>query len=238
MDRRGFLKYAGATVAVVGVSALGAYYLLRPQPQIVSPTTISSSSLAKSTPSKSLSTVSTSTASIQAYSGVSGAVHQSNFDRLSGQGYRIISLSVYGEPTSPLYAAVWAQRPGAAWVEVHGVNATDYQSFFNTWTAKGYAPTIISATGLVANAVFAAVFEQGISGSQWLARNDMTSGQATNSSTFQYQNALASKQNMILQSFAIYGNLNDRRYAAIWQANPGFVKWHVHPADTATNYQT
>jgi len=168
---------------------------------------------------------------------VSGAVHQSNFDRLSGQGYRIISLSVYGEPTSPLYAAVWAQRPGAAWVEVHGVNAVDYQSFFNTWTAKGYAPTIISATGLVANAVFAAVFEQGISG-QWLALHDMTSGQTTNSSTFQYQNTLASTQNMMLQSFAIYGTLNDRRYAAIWKANPGFVKWHVHPADTATNYQT
>jgi hypothetical protein len=32
MDRRRFLKYAGATAAVVGVSALGLDYVLRPSP--------------------------------------------------------------------------------------------------------------------------------------------------------------------------------------------------------------
>src|SRR5262245_55445058 len=43
---------------------------------------------------------------------------------------------------------------------------------------------------------------------------------------------------MILRSVAIYGTASDRRYAAVWHANPGFVKWHVHPSDTASSYQT
>src|SRR5262249_14147773 len=104
----------------------------------------------------------------EAYHGVTGAQHQANFNRLSGQGFRMISLSVYGEPEDARYAAVWVQRNGAAWVAVHGVNSAGYQSFFDTWTARGFVPVVVSATGLANNAVFAAVFEQGISG-PWFA---------------------------------------------------------------------
>jgi CubicO group peptidase (beta-lactamase class C family) len=42
---------------------------------------------------------------------------------------------------------------------------------------------------------------------------------------------------MILRSVAIYGTASDRRYAAVWHANPPFVKWHVHPSDTGASYQ-
>ncbi|MBA2678260.1 MAG: serine hydrolase [Ktedonobacteraceae bacterium] len=173
---------------------------------------------------------------VEAYHGVTGSQHQSNFDRLSRQGYRIISLSVYGAPGDPRYAAVWVQRQGAASVAVHGVNSAGYQSFFNTWTAKGFAPVIVSATGPMANAVFAAVFEQGIAGT-WLARHNMTSGADTTSGTFQNQLVTAHDQKMILRSLAIYGTAADRRYAAIWHPNPGYAKWHVHPSDSSANYQ-
>jgi len=40
----------------------------------------------------------------EAYHGVTGAQHQTNFNRLSGQGYRMISLSVYGQPGDAHYA--------------------------------------------------------------------------------------------------------------------------------------
>jgi CubicO group peptidase (beta-lactamase class C family) len=173
---------------------------------------------------------------VEAYHGVTGNQHQSNFDRLSRQGYRLISLSVYGDPRDPRYAAVWVQRSGSAWVAVHGVNSAGYQSFFNTWTGKGFAPVIVSATGPVANAVFAAVFEQGITGG-WLARHNMVAGAEKTAGTFQNQNATARDQKMILRSVAIYGTAADRRYAAIWQANVGYVKWHVHPSDPGANYQ-
>jgi len=172
----------------------------------------------------------------QAYHGVTGAQHQTNFNNLVAQGYRMISLSVYGDPGNALYAAVWVQRQGPAWVAVHGVDSAGYQSFFNTWTAKGYVPVLVSATGAISNAVFAAVFEQGITGS-WFARHGMPSGPATNAGTFQYENAAAAAGKMMLRSVAIYGTATDRRYAAVWHPNPGYVKWHAHPSDTGSSYQ-
>ena len=148
----------------------------------------------------------------------------------------MISLSVYGDPGDARYAAVWVQRQGPAWVAVHGVDSAGYQSFFNNWTAKGFVPVLVSATGAIGNAIFAAVFEQGIAGA-WLARHGMTSGPEANAGTFQNLNKTAHDQKMILRSVAIYGTANDRRYAAVWHANPGFVKWHVHPSDTGASYQ-
>jgi hypothetical protein len=140
----------------------------------------------------------------QAYHGVTGAQHQTNFNRLSAQGFRMISLSVYGDPGDARYAAVWVQRQGTAWVAVHGVDSAGYQSFFNNWTAKGYVLVLVSATGTSSNAIFAAVFEQGIPGA-WFARHGMTSGPDTNAGTFQNLNKTASNQKMILRSVAIYG---------------------------------
>jgi CubicO group peptidase (beta-lactamase class C family) len=173
----------------------------------------------------------------QAYHGVNGAEHQAKFNTLSAQGYRMISLSVYGDSNSPLYAAVWVQRGGPAWVAVHGIDAAAYQSFFNTQTAKGFIPVLVSATGAYASAVFAAVFEQGIQG-PWQARHGVPAGLQNQGGSFDNLNASFAAQGLYIRSFAIYGASNDRRYIAVWHANPGYVKWHVHSADAAPNYQT
>ena len=172
----------------------------------------------------------------EAYHGVTAAQHQANFNRLFGQGFRIISLSVYGNANDARYAAVWVKRPGPAWVAVHGVNSSGYQSFFNTWTGKGFVPIIVSATGTSGDRVFAAVFAQGVSG-HWLARHGLPSGPETNPGTFQNLNKAAHDQKLILRSVSIYGNVFDLRYAAVWHANPGYVKWHAHPSDSPASYQ-
>jgi CubicO group peptidase (beta-lactamase class C family) len=172
----------------------------------------------------------------EAYHGVTAAQHQANFNRLFGQGYRIISLSVYGDSGNPRYAAVWVKRPGPAWVAVHGVNSSGYQSFFNTWTGKGFVPIIVSATGTSGDPIFAAVFGQGVAG-HWLARHGLPSGPEANPGTFQNLNKAAHDQKLILRSVAIYGTGSDLRYAAVWHANPGFAKWHAHPSDSPASYQ-
>jgi CubicO group peptidase (beta-lactamase class C family) len=173
----------------------------------------------------------------QAYHGVTAAQHQTNFNTFSSQGYRMISLSVYGDPSSALYAAVWVQRSGPAWVAVHGIDAAAYQTFFNTWTAKGYVPVLVSATGPIASAVFAAVFEQGIQG-PWQARHGVPAGLPNQGGSFNNLNASFAAQSLYIRSFAIYGDSNNRYYIAVWHSNPGYVKWHVHPADPAASYQT
>ena len=173
----------------------------------------------------------------QAYHGVTAAQHQTNFNKFVAEGYRIISLSVYGDPGDARYAAVWVKRAGPAWVAVHGINAAAYQTWFNTQTAAGYVPVIITATGDVNHAIFAAVFEKGVTGN-WLARHGMTAGPATHVGTFDAENKAATSSGLMLHSVTIYGTATDRRYAAIWHANPIYVKWHVHDADTAASYQT
>lgn len=173
----------------------------------------------------------------QAYHGVNGAQHQTNFNKFSSEGYRMISLSVYGDAGNPLYAAVWVQRSGPAWVAVHGINAAAYQAFFNEWTAKGYAPALVSATGPSASAVFAAVFEQGIQG-PWQARHGVPAGPAQQAGSFDNLNASFAAEGLSIRSFAIYGDPNDHHYIGVWHANPGYVKWHVHSADPAAHYQT
>jgi CubicO group peptidase (beta-lactamase class C family) len=173
----------------------------------------------------------------QAYHGVDAAQHQTNFNNLSAQGYRMISLSVYGDSTNALYAAVWVQRSGPAWVAVHNVDATGYQNFFNQWTAQGYVPVLVSAVGPIATAVFAAVFEQGVAG-LWQARHGVPAGPVNQSGSFDYYNASFASQNLYIRSFAIYGDSVNRYYIAVWQSNPGYVKWHVHSTEPAPNYQT
>jgi Bacterial tandem repeat domain 1 len=121
-------------------------------------------------------------------------------------------------------------------VAVHGVHSDGYQGFFNTWTAKGFVPVIISATGTVSNAVFAAVFQQGITGA-WFAEHGMVSGAPTEAETFQHANAAAVAAQQILSSVAIYDTSADRRYAAGEHANPVYVKWHAHPSDSGASYQ-
>jgi len=160
----------------------------------------------------------------QAYHGVTAADHQAYFNKWSSQGYRMISLSVYGDPGNALYAAVWVQRAGPAWQAIHGVNAADYQSFFSKWSAAGYYPVLVSATGQSNDAVFASVFEQGNPG-PWSAQHGMTLAE------FAIANTVAFNNGQMIRSFSIYGTLLDRRYAAIWHPNPSYVKWHVHSTD-------
>lgn len=170
------------------------------------------------------------------YIDVTGAEHQARFTKLSEQGYRLISISVYGNPSSPRYAAAWVQRGGPAWQAVHGVDATKYQSAVDKWTAEGYAPVLVSATGAFAHAVFAAVFEKGVKG-EWQARHGLPAGPAGGPDAFQQQNALERGKGLILRSATIYGTASDRRYAAVWHSNPTFVKWHLHPAEPGAGYQ-
>ena len=171
-----------------------------------------------------------------AYHGVTGNEHQARFDEWSVQGYRMISLSVYGDPDSPLYAAVWVQRFGPAWEAVHGVDAAGYETFLDSWIGKGYVPTLISATGSFSQTVFAGVLERGITG-PWLVRYGMPGGPVENAGTFQNENASAVAHRMILRSMAIYGTAADRRYAAVWHPNPDYVKSHVHSSDSGLRYQ-
>jgi len=146
------------------------------------------------------------------YYAVTADQHQTNFDTLSTTGYRMISLSVYGQPPNHRYAAVWVQRPGPSYYTIHEVSGAAYQSFFDTHARDGYVSTIITVTGPPSALIFAGVMEQnGVT--KWYQRCGLTTAQYTT----ELQNAQANRY--ILKSFTEYGSPSDRRYCGVWYDN-------------------
>ncbi|HLH60519.1 MAG TPA: hypothetical protein VKV20_02450 [Ktedonobacteraceae bacterium] len=74
------------------------------------------------------SSIQTSSSSFQALSNVvvyynkSSAYHLDQIATLGSSGYRPISLSIYGSPTNPRYAAVWIKRDGPDWQPFNDLN--------------------------------------------------------------------------------------------------------------------
>jgi CubicO group peptidase (beta-lactamase class C family) len=100
-------------------------------------------------------------ATFEGYHDATAATHQANFDRLSGAGYRMTSLTMTGTPSAPLYAAVWVKRSGPAWAAVHGVSATDYNSWSSSMHDQGYRLRLFTGVGgTLSQARFAAVMEK------------------------------------------------------------------------------
>ncbi|MDA0166060.1 serine hydrolase [Solirubrobacter ginsenosidimutans] len=154
------------------------------------------------------------------------ADYQQQWDNLVPQGYRPISLSVYGAASDPRYAAVWVQRSGPAFAGIHGVGHAGFQTFVNTWAAKGYSPTIIAATGPADAPVFAAVMElegHGVS----LTRHGLSTGSDSDQGTIEFWLAEARRRDWIPRWIAAYGTTNDRRYAIVLDPNPGHVVWSI-----------
>jgi CubicO group peptidase (beta-lactamase class C family) len=171
-----------------------------------------------------------------AYHGVTGASHQQKFNELSAAGYRMISLSVYGNRADPRYAAVWIRRGGPAWAALHGLDAAGYQARFDQLTRDGFVPVLVSATGPRTNPVFAAVFEK-ITAPAWIARHGLVDGPAGTDGTLSNVNAWARDHNCVPKTIAIYGGNRDRTYAGVWLPNPGDVKWQAHDMGDGNGYQ-
>ena len=84
---------------------------------------------------------------------------------------------------------------------------------------------MVSATGGGAQAVFTAVFEQGL-GEGWIAAHDMPSGTEDDAGSFQWMHARASAAHLVLRSMTRYGAPGASRFAAVWHSQPGFIDWH------------
>jgi CubicO group peptidase (beta-lactamase class C family) len=173
-----------------------------------------------------------------AYHDRTSADHQAQFNNLYPQGWRMISLSVYGARGSELYAAIWVQRPGPNWSAVHGVNGAGYQAAFNAAVAAGFRPVLLAATGPGNDPVFAGTFEQS-SGPVPLTRFGLTRGAVTDPNTIEFWTEQARQNGWYPTSLAVYGSASDRRYAGIWRLNPDGICWSTEGlADSSQQHQT
>lgn len=172
-----------------------------------------------------------------AYHDRSGADHQAQWNVFYPRGYRLISLSVYGDPASPLYAAVWVFRSGPDWVGVHGANAQQYQAFVDYWTARGFGPAILSVAGSGSNLVFAGTAER-VSGPAPLMQYGLMSGSDQDSITIQHWNRWARENRFFLRWASVYGTPQDPRYAGVWVPNTEDINWNADGLnESAESYQ-
>ncbi|MBV9363322.1 MAG: serine hydrolase [Solirubrobacterales bacterium] len=165
---------------------------------------------------------------------------QANFDEYFPQGYRVISLSIYGSTSSPLIAAVMVREayPVPQYVR-HGLDAAGYQAAFDQFAAQGFGPTIISATGSADSPLFAGVWQP--MSPIPLTRFGVTAAelaQLYNSAKFDANGNLLASTTVPL-SLDVYGDPGDRRYAVVLAPNPAMLAWNGDGTEeSSSDYQT
>lgn len=158
-------------------------------------------------------------------------------DDAAKEGYRFLSLSIYGSVSSPVYAAVMIKRPQVvAQRDWPLLTADEFQSVFTAQAKKGYGPVMIAAAGTASNPRFAAVFEPQTPIP--LTRHRLKSGADSDLETIQGMNRKAKIDGLILRWAAMYGDTSNPRWAAIWGPNMGRVTWNADGVlETGDEYQ-
>ena len=161
------------------------------------------------------------------YLGKTASEHESKWKSLKSQGYRFISLSVFGDPNR--FAAVMVKRDGPEWGHTTG-SLNSLQSQIADYRNKGYAPTIISIAGEANNAIYAVVWEKGAFVEGWIV-SPFESG---SNQDFFAQCKWAEENGYYLVSVTMYGSdISDVRYAAIWArySNTQPIRWRYIVTD-------
>jgi CubicO group peptidase (beta-lactamase class C family) len=176
----------------------------------------------------------------QAWHGMTLLEHEALRDQWSAQGYRFVSLSIYGAVDNPVYAAVMVkQAEPVAQRDFPVMTALQWQQTFDIQAQQGYGPIILTATGTAADPRFAAVFEP--QAPIPLTRHGLTLGSTPDAyqdpATIQGTNyAARNDDGLILRWAASYGTPDDRRFAGIWQPNPDATLWNCDGLDDTPDY--
>ena len=149
--------------------------------------------------------------------------HAKLFNEWSAKNFRPLSLSLYGAPVLPLFAAVMVKRKVVIDAKHVGpVSEAEMQKAIDG-LPKGWGPAIITATGPSASAVFAGVFTPMDSSPR--TRLNMTGKQFTDECDKQQ-----TKGNILVWA-DVFGTPSSRRYAGIWGPNPSKWAWSCDPID-------
>jgi CubicO group peptidase (beta-lactamase class C family) len=99
--------------------------------------------------------------------GMDNATYQSEFDRWTGEGLRLVDISGYEFNGTDYYAAIFDGSPKSYWISHHNLSADAYQAAFNENGASGYVLTHVAGYGVGGEARFAAI---------WASDTDPTGG--------------------------------------------------------------
>ena len=165
----------------------------------------------------------------QARHGLTASEHQTEFDRLTGLGYRLIKISGYELGAQPRFASVWAVQGGSAWQARHGISAAEYQSAVTSLGGSGFRPVDLSVFRSGGNVLFSAIWEQE-QGVEWVARHGLTGAE--------YQSLFndLSGRGFRLRCLSPYEDAGGERFACVWDHYAG-PAWSASHGLTADEYQ-
>jgi len=144
--------------------------------------------------------------------GMTAAQYQTEFNKWTGQGYRLTDISGYNVGGTDFYAAIWEKTSGPAWSAKHGMSAAAYQTEFNTMNSQGYRLVKISGYG----GKYAAIWEKS-GGPAMQARHNMVGAQG-------YQDEFDRLYYQGYRPVWINGGAfgNQDNYAGIWESADPF----------------
>ncbi len=165
------------------------------------------------------------------------AEHVKLRDDAAKNGYRFLTLSIYGEASDPVYAAVMIKRQSVvAQRDWPALTAPQFQKIFEEQAKLGFGPVIVSATGSAGDPRFAVVFQP--QSPIPLTRFGLRSGDANDDATIQGMNRKAKLAGLVLKAASAYGDPVDPRFTAVWSANPDKVTWNADGVvETSPEYQ-
>jgi polyglycine hydrolase-like protein len=150
----------------------------------------------------------------RAWHGMTLGEHEALRNQWAAQGYRFVSLSIYGAADAPVFAAVMVKQDNpVAQRDFPVMTASQWQLTFDIPAQQGYGPIILAATGTADDPRFAAVFEP--QASIPLTRHGLTSGAYTDPATIQGTNFAARADGLILSWAASYGTSAEPRGGAV-----------------------
>jgi CubicO group peptidase (beta-lactamase class C family) len=162
--------------------------------------------------------------------GLTGAEYQAEFNKWTGQGYRLTLVDGYGAGNQALYAAIWEKKSGPPQVARHGLTGAEYQTEFNKWSGQGYRLRLVEGYGVGNQVYYAAIWEKD-NGPALVARHGLTSAE------YQAEFNKWTSQGFRLTHISGYTAAGDDRYAAIWEKTSG-PAWLARHGLNASNYQT
>lgn len=136
------------------------------------------------------------------------------------EGYRVLSLSIYGDPSDPAYAGVLVRRPiliAQRWVD--NLDKPSFKKVVADLGLEGFAPIILTATGSGSSLLFAAVFQAMPLGVVPRTRIDIERPELDT------ENVKARDRGESLRWAAMYGQGAARRFTAVWWPHPTGVAW-------------
>ena len=160
--------------------------------------------------------------------------HPDMFDLMVGEGYRMLSIDIWGPKDIGTVTTIWEPTPGPSWASFHFLKAGSYQDQSDLHFSLGFFPSRVSHTGDDIGRYgdqpgrFACLFiDDGVPA---FSRHGQTYEDFRNTYDFAQNNGF------ILESLAVY-NDSPRLFASVWRANVEEVDWKLIGGLRSDQYQ-